>query len=266
MSVYVVSLLATVGGGCFALLLGRFLGTGRRAVAGEFGGQAQSLIGGVLLSSFILLTGFQVAGSWSALSDARSGTYDEARALADTYWAVGGLAPADRDRARALLRTYTDDVRTTEFHALARGRTSPAAWRDLDAVRAAVWAAPAGTAGPQAAKSAAQSALNTVYQTRTDRAAQVKGRMPRVTWIAMLVVGAFLVAFPALLGLTVTPRHLTALCFVGAVVAFAICLSAQLNTAFRQPFGVRSTAFVLADTRFGQIDAGHYTLSPVPPR
>ncbi|WP_435173034.1 hypothetical protein [Actinacidiphila sp. bgisy145] len=254
MSIYVVSLLATVGGGCLALLLGRFLGTGRRAAAGEFGGQAQSLIGAVLLSSFILLTGFQVAGSWSALSDAREGTYDEARALADAYWAVGGLAPADRARARELLRVYTGEVRGAEFHELARGRTSAAAWRDLDAVRSAVRAAPATTAGPQTAKAAAQTALNSVYQDRTERAAQVKGQMPRVTWIAMLVVGAFLVAFPALLGLTATPRHLAALCFVGAVVAFAICFSAQLNSAFCQPFGVRPTAFTLATTRFSQLD------------
>lgn len=266
MSTYVVSLLATVGGGCFALLFGRFLGTGKRAVSGEFSGQAQSLIGAVLLSSFILLTGFQVAGSWSALSDARSCTYDEARALADTYWAVGGLAPGDRTKARALLRVYTDDVRTVEFGELAHGRTSPAAWQDLDAVRAAVWAAPASGAGPQSAKAAAQSALNTVYQARTDRAAQVKGQMPRVTWLAMLVVGAFLVTFPALLGLTVTARHLTALCFVGAVVAFAICLAAQLDDAFQQPFGVRPTAFALADSRFAQIDAGHYAVSAAPPR
>jgi hypothetical protein len=70
----------------------------------------------------------------------------------------------------------------------------------------------------------------------------------------MLVVGAFLVAFPALLGLTATPRHLAALCCVGAVVAFAICFSAQLNSAFRQPFGVRPTAFTLATTRFTQLD------------
>ena len=114
------------------------------------------------------------------------------------------------------------------------------------------------------AKAAAQTALNTVYQTRTDRAAQVKGRMPRVTWVAMLVAGAFLIAFPAILGLTVTPRHLTALCFVGAAVAFAICLAAQLNDAFQQPFGVRPTAFTLADERFRQIDTERYAVSAAP--
>ncbi|SEF87704.1 Protein of unknown function [Actinacidiphila yanglinensis] len=266
MSTYAVSLPATIGGGCFAFLLGRFLATGKRAATGEFSGQAQSLIGAVLLSSFILLTGFQVAGSWSALSDARSSTYDEARALADTYWAVGGLAPADRAKVRTLLRTYTDDVRTVEFPVLSHGGTSPTAWQDLDAVRAAVRTAPASGAGPQAAKIAAQSALDTVYRTRTDRAAQVKGRMPAATWIAMLVAGAFLIAFPALLGLTVTARHLTALCFVGAAVAFAICLAAQLNAPFQRPFGVRPTAFALADARYAQIDAERSGGSTAPPR
>jgi Protein of unknown function (DUF4239) len=254
MSMYVISLLATLGGVAFAFTAGRFLGLGKRSGTGEFSGQALSLIGGVLLSSFILLTGFQVAGSWSALSTARSRTYDEARALADTYWAAGGLPAADRTKVRGLLRQYTGDVRTIEFADLAHGHTSPEAWQALDRVRAAVGAAPADGSGGQAAKTAAESALATVYETRTDRAAEVKGEMPQITWLAMLVAGAFLIAFPPILGLTATPRHLAALCFVGAAVAFAICLTAQLNHAFQQPFGVRSTAFVFAETRFRQMD------------
>lgn len=261
LSAYVAAPLATLGGAGLAFLFGRFLGTGRRASTDEYSGQAQSLIGAVLLSSFILLTGFQVAGSWSALSDARSGTYDEARALADTYWAAGGLAPADRAKVRTQLRTYTGAVRSDEFAALAHGRTSATAWQDLDRVRASVGDAPATGAAQQSAKTAAQTALTTVYQTRNDRAAQAKSRMPRATWIAMLVAGAFLIVFPALLGLTVSPRHLTAVCFVGAAVAFAICLAAQLDNAFHQPFGVRPTAFALADQRFHQIDTERYAVS-----
>lgn len=255
MSTYVNPLLAIVGGVTLALVLGRFLGSERRAGTGEFSGTALSLIGGVLLSSFILLTGFQVAGSWSALSAARSGTYDEARALADTYWAAGGLAEADGARVRTLLRAYTGDVRTTEFPALAHGRTSPVAWEDLDRVRAAVRAADGTGASRQAARAAAQSALATVYQTRTDRAASATARMPRVVWIAVLVSGGFLIAFPAVLGLAATRRHLVALCFVGAAVAFAIVLTAQLDDAFGRPLGVRPAAYALAETRFHQMDA-----------
>jgi hypothetical protein len=252
MSMYVVSLLSTLGGVAFAVLMGRFLGREQRLSNVEFNGQALSLIGGVLLSSFILLTGFQVAGSWSALSTARSRTYDEARALGDTYWAAGGLADADRVKVRALLRQYTADVRTIEFPALAHGHTSPEAWQALDRVRAAVGGAAAP--GHQAAKSAATTALATVYETRTDRAAEVRAGMPRITWLALLVAGGFLIAFPPILGLTATARHLVALCFVGAAVAFALCLTAQLNHAFQHPFGVRATAFTFAETRFHQMD------------
>lgn len=248
---YVVSLLSTLGGVAFAVLLGRFLGQERRLASVEFNGQALSLIGGVLLSSFILLTGFQVAGSWSALSTARSRTYDEARALGDTYWAAGGLATADRVKVRALLRQYTADVRTVEFPALAHGHTSPEAWQALDRVRAAIGGA---APGHQSAKSAATTALATVYETRTDRAAEVKAGMPRITWLALLVAGGFLIAFPPVLGLTATARHLVALCFVGAAIAFAICLTAQLNHAFDRPFGVRDTAFTFAESRFRQMD------------
>ncbi|MFF7158624.1 hypothetical protein [Streptomyces sp. NPDC008139] len=251
MSMYVVSLLSVLGGVAFAALLGRFLGQEQRLASVEFNGQALSLIGGVLLSSFILLTGFQVAGSWSALSTARSRTYDEARALGDTYWAAGGLASPDRVKVRALLREYTSDVRTVEFPELAHGHTSPEAWHALDQVRAAI-----GTSAPghQTAESAATTALATVYETRTDRAAEVKAGMPRITWLAMLVAGGFLIAFPPVLGLTATARHLVALCFVGAAIAFAICLTAQLNHAFQHPFGVRDTAFTFAESRFHQMD------------
>ncbi|MFG1810291.1 hypothetical protein [Streptomyces sp. NPDC049040] len=255
MSPYTVPLLSTLGGAVFAFCLGRFLGAGRVTGDGEYGGQALSLIGAVLLSSFILLTGFQVAGSWSALSSARSGTYDEARALTDTYWAAGGLADRDRAAVRELLRQYTADVRTTEYPELARGRTSPATWQALDRVRSAVRGAATARPDQQAAKAAAQSALATVYETRSDRAAAVKAGIPRVIWLAMVVSGAFLIAFPAVLGLTTTARHLVALCFAGAAVAFAIALAAQLNHPFREPFGVGRTAFAFAETRFGQMDA-----------
>lgn len=255
MSPYAVPLLSTLGGAAFAFGLGRFLGRNRAESDGEYGGQALSMIGAVLLSSFILLTGFQVAGSWSALSTARSGTYDEARALTDTYWAAGGLAAGDRTAVRGLLREYTVDVRTTEFPELAHGRTSPATWQTLDRVRAAVRTAAATRPEEQAAKTAAQSALATVYETRSDRAAAAKAGIPRVIWLAMVVSGAFLIAFPAVLGLTVTVRHLVALCFAGAAVAFAIALAAQLNHPFREPFGVSRTAFAFAETRFGQMDA-----------
>jgi hypothetical protein len=264
MSLYVVSLLSTLAGVLFAYAAGKFLGTGRRAATGEFTGQAQSLIGAVLLSSFILLTGFQVAGSWSALSSARSRTYDESRALADAYWAAGGLAPADRDTVRVLLRQYTGAVRTTEFARLAHGRTSPVAWEDLDRTRAAIGAAAATTPAGEAARSLAQDSLAVVYQTRTDRAAQASGRMPHITWYAMLVGGALLIALPALLGVGVTARHLAALCCVGAAAAFAISLAAQLDRPFQGPMRVRAAAFVLAEHRFDQMDAEGYTVSAVP--
>ncbi|CAG6396178.1 DUF4239 domain-containing protein [Streptomyces cocklensis] len=254
MSPYLVSVVSTLGGAAFAFCLGRFLGRVRDTADGEVGGQALSLIGAVLLSSFILLTGFQVAGSWSALSSARGGTYDEARALTDTYWAAGGLATADRTAVRGLLRQYTVDVRTAEFPELAHGRTSAAAWLALDRVRAAVRGAVAMRPEQQTAKAAAQSALATVYEARSDRAAAVKAGIPRVVWLAMVVAGAFLIAFPAVLGVTATARHLVAVSFAGAAVAFAIVLAAQLNHPFQEPFGVSRAAFVFAETRFDEMD------------
>jgi hypothetical protein len=266
MSLYVVPLLSTLGGGAFAFLTGKFLGSGPRAAAGEFNGQAQSLIGAVLLSSFILLTGFQVAGSWSTLSSARSRTYDESRALADTYWAAGGLASADRTKVRDLLRQYTGAVLTVEFPDLAHGRTNPAAWQSLDRTRAAIDTSAANTPARQAARSSAQDSLAAVYQTRTDRAAQATERMPHITWYAMLVGGALLIAFPALLGVAMTLRQLTALCCVGAAVAFAICLAAQLDRPFQHPLGVQATAFTLAEHRFDQMDAEGFATSAAPTR
>jgi hypothetical protein len=251
---YTLPLLATLAGAAFAFCLARFLGRDGATADGEHNGQALSLISSVLLSSFILRTGFQVAGSWSALSSARSGTYVEARALTDTYWAAGGLGTADRTAVRTLLRQYTADVRTAEFPQLAHGRTSPAAWQALDRVRAAVRTAAVARPDQQAAKTAAQSALATVYETRSDRAATVRAGIPRVIWLAMLASGGFLIAFPAVLGLAATARHLVALCFAGAAVAFAIVLAAQLNHPFRAPFGVSRAAFVFAETRFGQMD------------
>ncbi len=255
MPTYLVSFLATLGGTVFALVLGKLLGRGRRAATGEFSGQALSLIASVLLSSFILLTGFQVAGSWSALSIARARTYDEARALTDVYWAAGGLSGADRTRVRTLLKHYTDEVISVEFPTLAKGHTSTVTWHALDDVRSALDNTTPQRADQQAAKAAAQSNLATVYQTRADRAAQLKAGMPLITWLALVVAGGFLIAYPAVLGLTAGTRNLIGLCFVGAAVAFAICLTAQLNHPFQRPFAVQPTAFTFAEARFHQMES-----------
>ena len=71
--------------------LARLLGRSERAVSGSHNPQALSVVGSALLSSFILLTAFLIASTWSTYNTDRQHTYDEARSVTTAYWLAGKL-------------------------------------------------------------------------------------------------------------------------------------------------------------------------------
>jgi hypothetical protein len=220
------------------------------AKASGFDGQLLSFCGGAVLSSFVLLTSFQIVGAWELQSTVRQHASDEARVLTKTYAAAGRLPAPDREAVRIGLRDYTRTVIDKEWPAMADKHDTPLAWRQLDLVAARV-AAVSATAHDTAVDT--EAAVADLYVKRHVRLADPAAITPIVLPVAMIVAGVFAIVFPALVGPTTDRRHVVALAFVGAIVAFGILFVLQLRNPYTDPLAVHPSAFRTALTRYTQL-------------
>ncbi|MGA4538522.1 hypothetical protein ACPA54_00840 [Uniformispora flossi] len=241
----------TLFGAALAVGAALWLGRSERSRDGSFNPQAVGFAGSVVLSAFILVTGFLIVGGWSLQSTVRGHAHDEARVLAKVYSRAGDLAPQDRDVIRARITDYTRTVIDVEWPDLARHQASPTAWRRLDAVQAAFNSIPKERRGE--AYDATAAALDDLYVKRYARLADVDSVAPDVLLVAMVVAGILVLVYPPLVGMTVNPRNVALLGFAGAVVGFGILFVFQLRDPFTAPLNVGPSAFKDALARYTQL-------------
>lgn len=237
-----------------AVGLARLLGRSERAVSGSHNPQALSVVGSALLSSFILLTAFLIASTWSTYNTDRQHTYDEARSVTTAYWLAGKLQPADRDRVRAGLTMYANEVVADDWPAMGRHQTSDTAAAALDGLRVAVGAIRPATAADEKDRADVAAALDDVYSKRLIRAADVNYSMPSLLYIAMVIAAILLVAYPPLVGLTANGRNVIVLSGLGAMVGLGILIVIGLSQPYSEPLSIEPTAFRHALQQFTQIN------------
>jgi hypothetical protein len=247
------AMLALVVGVIVAAGLARLLGRSERAVSGSHNPQALSVVGSALLSSFILLTAFLIASTWSTYNTDRQHTYDEARSVTTAYWLAGKLQPADRDHMRAGLTTYADQVVADDWPAMGRRQTSATAAATLDGLRVAVGAIHPATAADEKDRADVAAALDDIYSKRLIRAADVNYSVPSLLYLALVIAAVLLVAYPPLVGLTVNGRNVILLSGLGAMVALGILIVIGLSEPYSEPLSIEPTAFRHALEQFTQI-------------
>lgn len=248
------ALLALVVGVGVAAGLARLLGRSERAVSGSHNPQALSVVGSALLSSFILLTAFLIAGTWSTYNTDRQHTYDEARSVTTAYWLAGKLQPADRDRMRAGLAAYGNEVVADDWPSMARHQTSNTPAGTLDALRVEAAGIHPATAADEKARADVAAALDDVYSKRLIRAADVNYTMPSLLYVAMVIAAVLLVAYPPLVGLTANGRNVVVLSGLGAMVGLGILIVVGLSHPYSEPLRIAPTAFRHALEQFTQIN------------
>lgn len=227
-----------------------------RSTSGSYNPQALSVVGSALLSSFILVTAFLIAGTWSTYSTDRQHTYDEARAATVAYWEAGELPAAERDTVRTALAGYVGEVIAQDWPAMAHGRTSPAAYGSLDALRAHVAGIHTTSATEENARASVSTALDDLYEKRSVRAADVSYRIPAIIYAALVLGSILLIGYPPLVGLTANLRNAMLLGGLGAMMGVGIFIVITLSHPFSHPFGLHPDAFRGALDRFAQIDQG----------
>lgn len=248
--------IAAVSGAALALVIGLLLGRTRRAREGSTTPQALSFAGAAILGFFALFLGFSIAGTWQQLNSARQHTYEEARALTEAYWTVGGLPATDRPLVRERLRTYTRVVIDDEWATMQHDTGSLAAWRAIDQVRAAVDQAEARTQAESSARTEVLRSLSEVNAKRNARLGDLRASVPALAIGGLLVGAVFVLATPSVIGLTSNARNLVLMCFVGASVAFGVSMVAVMSGPFSGAVRVQPSAFQLALERYDQIDTG----------
>jgi len=248
------SAVALVVGVGIAIVLAKVLGRTERAASGNYNPQALSAIGSALLSSFILVTAFLIAGTWSTYNTDRQHTYDEARSATTAYWLAGKLPAADRDRVRAELTTYVNQVIRKDWPVMAGHQTSDQAYATLDGLRADVAAIHPADAAAEKKRADLAAALDDVYAKRLIRAADVNYDMPTLIYIALIIAAVLLVGYPPLVGLTANGRNVALLAGLGAMVAIGIFIVIALSHPFSQPLRIQPTAFRHALDRFAQMN------------
>jgi len=247
------AILALFVGVCIAAGLARMLGRSERAVSGSHNAQALSVVGSALLSSFILVTAFLIAGTWSTYSTDRQHTYDEARAATTAYWLAGKLPPADRDRVRAGLTGYANQVIVDDWPAMARHQSLDSSAATLDSLRVAVGAIQPADAQAEQNRADVASALDDVYSKRLIRTADVNYTMPSLLYLALVIAAILLVAYPPLVGLTANGRNVILLAGLGAMVGLGILIVIALSRPYSAPLRIEPTAFRHALQQFTQI-------------
>jgi len=243
-------ILCAVLGASIAATAAVLIGRTERGRDGAADGQSLSFCGGAVLSSFVLLTSFQIIGAWELQSTVRQHASDEARVLTKTYAAAGQLPPTEAASVRAGLREYTLTVVDKEWSAMADNHDAPLAWRQLDAIAAQVRAV-SDVSREQAADT--EAAVADLYVKRHVRLADPASITPIVLPVAMIVAGLFAIVFPALVGVTSERRNVVALAFVGAIVGFGLLLVLQLRNPYTDPLAVEPAAFRVALTRYTQL-------------
>jgi len=250
------SVFAAVVGVVFAVGLCVALGRTERSSSGSYNPQALSVIGSALLSTFILVTAFLIAGTWSTFTTVRQHTYDEARSAAVAYWLGGKLPAADRDKVRDGLTTYVNQVVAEDWPMMGNRRISNDAWTTLDALRTEVAAIRPADAAADKRRAEVAAALDDLNAKRSQRAADVNYSMPTIVYIALIVGALLLIAYPPLVGLTASARNVTLLGGLGAMVGLGIFIVIALSHPYSHPVRLDPTAFRQALDRFVQIGNG----------
>jgi hypothetical protein len=243
--------LCIVAGASLAALSAYFFGRSKRSREGEYAASAFSFVGGVLLSSFILVTGFLIVGSWQLQTAVRSHAHEEARAVAKLYARAGALPVEQRDSLRAGLTTYTRTVIGQEWPQMRDRRMSTQAWWDLDQVRDRFREGAPGKMTP--AYDEANKALEDLYVRRYTRAADLTVTTPPIMLAALVVAGALVILYPLLVGIPANRRNIAIMGCVGVIVGFGLYLVIALQDPFSPPVSIGPDGFEDALRRFTRL-------------
>ena len=213
-----------------------------RLVEGEHNEVAGFLIA-VVGVIYAVVVGFVIIGVWEEHEDARQGVEAEAAALDDLVADAAVLGDDNGAAVAAAVRSYTDELVTVEWPAMAEGGRSERATDLLQDLRRSVFALEPSTSGEELAVEAQLDAIRDAGDLRSERLSSNASGLPGALWLVVVVAGLVAAGFALLFGLRDRSMHYVMVGSTAGMIALTVAVVVLLNYPFAGDLSIPPDAF-----------------------
>ncbi|RJL31640.1 DUF4239 domain-containing protein [Bailinhaonella thermotolerans] len=233
-----------------------FRKVGRATDDGEPDGPTAGHAGAMLSALFLLVFAIAIVVPWTTADAARVNTGSESHAIAEAYWAAGGLPSPAAGQIQGELREYVRFVAEREWPMMRRGHLSSEGWTRLDSIRARVDGLKVEGDDAKDAQADVLEKLGDASAARRQRGLDASASPPSGLLELTAVTGALVVLFPFMAG--ARPRRLAILPMIAtaALVGLGVFVTYDIARVFDGPLAVQPEAFTAVMQEFQRIPAG----------
>lgn len=192
---------------------------------------------------YAVLLGFVVVTVWANVDAARKTTFQEANAVAGIYWISRELPLPIGATIEHDTLAYAHTVQDTEWPLMGSHHSSPAATKEVYAIRDAVNSFQPTTPAQQVLYEHAVAHVEELATERRERLTEVEDSVPPILWGALILGAVLTIGFTYLFGLSSTVAHGLMVLSLTALVVGSLILIKEMNYPFAGVTRVEPTAF-----------------------
>jgi hypothetical protein len=181
---------------------------------------------------YAVLLAFVVVAVWENYHDTETAVRNEATTIVDLHALAYVLPEPGGSSIRRHLQAYVKQVRDSEWPAMAEGRSSPAAARDLDHLARALFDSRPESLRDLALYQNALRLLTILNDNRNARLDSSDGTVPTVLWLVMMAGGLIMLGYPSFFG----SSNVVAQSLMTAALAALVGLTLFLGIVLDYPF------------------------------
>jgi len=179
-----------------------------------------------------VLLAFVVVAVWEEYRNTEAAVRNEAKAAVDLHHVTFGLPLEDGAVIRQRLLTYTNHSASSSGPAMARGKASDDAGRELDQLSSAVFQVRPKNLEDLALYQHALRLLTVIADNRGERLDSADGSVPILLWFVLIVGGIITLSYPAFFGATNRLAQTLMTATLAALVALALLLALAMDYPF----------------------------------
>jgi Protein of unknown function (DUF4239) len=234
--VVVVATLFSVG---LLLICRATLGVSHLSLNNEVAGFKFAVVG----VFYAVLLAFVVIAVWEDYRDTETAVRNEAAAVADLYRISYALPESGAGPIRLHLTAYAEQVRNSEWPAMAHGRPSKAVADEFSRLSQEVFSVEPQGANDAAIYRQALGLLAVINDNRSARLDSADGTAPTMLWLVLLVGGMVTLGYPAFFGASNLIAQTLMTAALAALVALSLLLAVVLDYPFSGDYPISALPF-----------------------
>lgn len=215
------------------------VGADRLSLNNEVAGFKFAVIG-VL---YAVLLAFVVIAVWDDYRDTEAAVRNEAKALVDLHQVSYALPDPAGARIRKHMIPYIEQVRDSEWPALAQGRNSDTAKTQLQFLSQAIFEGRPEQLGDIAIYNHVLDLLTVINDNRNERLDSSTGSVPAVLWLVMLAGALVTLGYPSFFGSSNLAAQVLMTAALAALVALTLFVALVLDYPFTGDVRISSAPF-----------------------